>query len=483
MSARKRAAASPPEDEPRRRPRRTTSTPKKSAYFDDESDESADFKGEDLSEDEEDEKDEETEDEPPKRGRGRPPKAKAKAKAKAKSPIVKRNGTKLKKGKKSKDEEEEDGDEYKEKEFSEEEDDEDEEDDDDEAPRVTITKLIGLRPLGGVEYADTKLHKNTLAFLRDLRANNTRPWLKSHDGEYRRALADFNSFIEALTPLVSEADETVPELPLRDLTFRIHRDMRFSKNPTPYKPHFGAAWSRTGRKGPYACYYLHVEPGKAFLGGGLWCPPAEQVRALRESVDARPARWRAVLNGPVFKRTYLEGKGKGKGDEEAPGRAFLGGGLWCPPAEQVRTLRASVDARPARWRAVLNGPVFKRMYLEGKGKGGGDEEAVDAFCKGNQENALKTKPKGWEADHRDIELLKLRSYTVGAKIEDGLFAREDAQERLKDMVVAMEPFVTFLNRIVMPDPGDTSDEEDEAAPEGSDDDDESEGEGESEGAA
>ncbi|EEY21998.1 conserved hypothetical protein [Verticillium alfalfae VaMs.102] len=356
MPARKRAAASPPEDEPRRRPRRTTSTPKTSAYFDDESDESADFKADDLSEDEEDEEDEEIEHEPPKRGRGRPP---TKTKAKAKSPIVKRNGTKLKKGKKSKEEEEEDVDEYKEKESSEEEDDEDEDDDDDAAPRVTITKLIGLRPLDGVEYADTKLHKNTLAFLQDLRANNTRPWLKSHDGEYRRALTDFNTFIEALTPLVSEADETVPELPLRDLTFRIHRDMRFSKNPTPYKPHFGAAWSRTGRKGPYACYYLHVEPGSAFLGGGLWCPPAEQ-----------------------------------------------------------------------------------RMYLEGKGKGKGDEEAVDAFCQGNQENALKTKPKGWEADHRDIGLLKLRSYTVGAKIEDGLFAREDAQERLKDMVVAMEPFVS-----------------------------------------
>ncbi|KAG7104801.1 hypothetical protein HYQ44_016113 [Verticillium longisporum] len=108
-------------------------------------------------------------------------------------------------------------------------------------------------------------------------------------------------------------------------------------------------------------------------------------------------------------------------------------------------------------------------------------EAVDAFCKGNQENALKTKPKGWEADHRDIELLKLRNYTVGAKIEDGLFAREDAQERLKDMAVAMEPFVTFLNRIVMPDPGDTSDEEQEAAPEGSDVEDENEGEEESEG--
>ncbi|KAM0286716.1 hypothetical protein ACHAQH_000736 [Verticillium albo-atrum] len=411
MPARKRAAASPPEDEPRQRPRRTTSTPKKSAYFEDESDESADYKEEDASEDEEpeedeDDEDEDDEDERPKRGRGRPA-----AKAKAKTP-VKRNGAKPKKLKK-----EEVADEYHEDEASEEDEDE-EEDDEDEVPRVTITKAIGLRPLDGVEYADTKLHKNTLAFLKDLKANNTRPWLKSHDGEYRRALSDFNTFIETFTPVVSEADETVPELPLRDLTFRIHRDMRFSKNPTPYKAHFSAAWSRTGRKGPYACYYLHVEPGKAFLGGGLWCPPADQVRALRESIDTRPARWRGILNNAAFKRTYLKGKGKGKGDEEA----------------------------------------------------------VDAFCKGNQENALKTKPKGWETDHRDIELLKLRSYTVGAKIEDGLFARGNAQERLKEMLAAMEPFITFLNRIVMPDPGDSSDEDDEEdAPEGSEDEDEDEG--------
>ncbi|KAM0331633.1 hypothetical protein ACHAQA_003312 [Verticillium albo-atrum] len=414
MPARKRAAASPPEDEPRRRPRRTTSTPKKSAYFEDDDDESADYKEEDDSEDDvADDGDEEEEEEVPqkKRGRGRPV-----AKAKAKTP-VKRNGTKPKKAKKE--EEEEVADEYKEDGTPEEDEDDEEEDDEDEVPRVTISKLIALRPLDGVEYADTKLHKNTLAFLKDLKANNTRPWLKSHDGEYRRALSDFNTFIETLTPLVSEADETVPELPLRDLLFRIHRDMRFSKNPTPYKPHFSAAWSRTGRKGPYACYYLHVEPaGNAFLGGGLWCPPADQVRALRESIDRRPARWRGVLNGAAFKRTFLAGKGKGKGDEEA----------------------------------------------------------VDAFCKGNQENALKTKPKGWEADHRDIALLKLRSYTVGAKIEDGLFAKEDAQERLTEMISALEPFVTFLNRIVMPDPGDTSDEEEEGEDAGEDEDSEAEDE-------
>lgn len=57
----------------------------------------------------------------------------------------------------------------------------------------------------------------------------------AHDGEYRRALKDWNSFVESTSESVIEADETIPELPVKDLTFRIHRDIRFSKDPTPYK--------------------------------------------------------------------------------------------------------------------------------------------------------------------------------------------------------------------------------------------------------
>lgn len=56
-----------------------------------------------------------------------------------------------------------------------------------------------------------------------------------HDPEYRRSLKDWESFVETLTSKIIEADETIPELPLKDVIFRIYRDIRFSKDPTPYK--------------------------------------------------------------------------------------------------------------------------------------------------------------------------------------------------------------------------------------------------------
>ena len=71
------------------------------------------------------------------------------------------------------------------------------------------------------------------------------------------------------------------------------------------KPHFSAAWSRTGRKGPYACYYIHCEPRKCIIAGGLWCPERDHLAKLRESIDRHPRRWRQALNAPIFKRTFF----------------------------------------------------------------------------------------------------------------------------------------------------------------------------------
>ncbi|KAG5981030.1 hypothetical protein E4U55_003364 [Claviceps digitariae] len=112
----------------------------------------------------------------------------------------------------------------------------DDDDDDDDAPRkIEILPLEKMRDTGGVDYADYKVHRNTLLFLKDLKANNKRAWLKSHDGEYRRALKDWQSFVETATQTVIDVDETVPELPFKDVFFRIYRDIRFSKIKTPYK--------------------------------------------------------------------------------------------------------------------------------------------------------------------------------------------------------------------------------------------------------
>ncbi|KAI0396558.1 hypothetical protein F5Y17DRAFT_89819 [Xylariaceae sp. FL0594] len=375
--------------------------------------------------------------------RGRPPKASSQvlvsssSKSKAKSsstPATTPTPTKKKRGRPAKstptpnakrrkvadleegNDDGDDGNQYKDGE-DDDEDDEDEDEDEDDEPRVTLIPLPQLRDTNGVEYEKTRLHPNTLHFLGDLKKNNKRSWLKMHDPEYRRSLKDWESFVETLTDKIIEADETIPELPLKDVIFRIYRDIRFSKDPTPYKPHYSAAWSRTGRKGPYACYYVHVEPGHCFVGGGLWQPEAPALAKLRASVDERPHRIRRVLTDPAFVRTFLPDALAGKGKK-------------------------------------------------GKGKNEEERRILKAFADKNKENALKTKPKGFNPEHRDIQLLKLRNYTVGRQIPDEDLYADDAQERIVEVIRAMVPFVTFLNSVVMPDPGVDSDSEEEEEEEG-----------------
>ncbi|CAI7639324.1 unnamed protein product [Penicillium palitans] len=271
------------------------------------------------------------------------------------------------------------------------------------------------RDAGKTPYQDETLHPNTKLFLIDIASNNDRQWLKAHDPDYRAAKKDFETFVESLTPKIAEIDATVPELPVKDLVFRIHRDIRFSKNPLPYKvgyllripvavacrmcayvaggrvTHFSAAWSRTGRKGPYAAYYVHFQPGSCFVGGGLWNPDSEPLALLREDIDDNSAVLKEILRAPEMRREFLKG--------------------------------ASDD----------------------------DDAVVDAFTHHNRESALKTKPKGYEADNTNIKLLRLRSFTIGKPIPDGELTGEDAQEKIATLVGVMEPFVTYLNSVVMPD--------------------------------
>ncbi|KAK5016187.1 hypothetical protein LTR60_002525, partial [Cryomyces antarcticus] len=98
-----------------------------------------------------------------------------------------------------------------------------------------IIKKLKARPAGSTPYTADTIHLNTVLFLKDLRANNDREWLKMHDPDYRASLSDFNSFVECLTQKVVEVDNTIPELPVKDIVYRIYRDIRFSPDQTPYK--------------------------------------------------------------------------------------------------------------------------------------------------------------------------------------------------------------------------------------------------------
>ena len=172
--------------------------------------------------------------------------------------------------------------------------------------------LPKAKSAGSTPYKDEAIHPNTIEFLGDLAKNNDRDWLKTHDADYRQALKDWNSFVDALTPKIIEKDETIPELPNKDLTFRIYRDIRFSPDPTPYKTHFSAAWSRTGRKGPYAGYYVQVQPKGSFVGAGVWHPEAAPLALLRKSVDRHGERLKAVLGDGRIRKEFLGGVKGGK---------------------------------------------------------------------------------------------------------------------------------------------------------------------------
>lgn len=143
--------------------------------------------------------------------------------------------------------------------------------------------------------------------------------------------------------------------------------------------------------------------------------------------------------------------------------------MWCPEASHLQKLRASIDERPQRWRRALNDERFKSTFLPKAAKKGGDEAALKAFAETNKGNALKTKPKvtfngnlsrmkkarqrkneqlanlvsqGYLVDHRDIELLKLRNFTMSKKVDDQIFTKEDAQEKVCEIISAMHPFVS-----------------------------------------
>ncbi|CAG7927411.1 unnamed protein product [Penicillium olsonii] len=180
------------------------------------------------------------------------------------------------------------------------------------------------RDAGETPYTDETLHPNTRLFLIDLAENNDRQWLKAHDPDYRAAKKDFETYVDALTPKISGVDATVPELPVKDLVRTI---------PVLVAVAHAHIWSRTGKKGPYAAYYVHFQPGSCFVGCGLWNPEAEPLALLREEIDENSTALKEILRAPEMRREFLKG--------------------------------ASDD----------------------------DDAVVDAFTHHNRESALKTKPK------------------------------------------------------------------------------------------
>lgn len=154
------------------------------------------------------------------------------------------------------------------------------------------------------------LQPATISFLTKLNKNNNKNWFDGHRKEYEAAKQDFEELVTQLHGELSKVEPGMSEQRAKDSIFRIFRDVRFAKDKTPYKDHFGAYFSRAGRKAPDAGYYIHIQPGKAFVAGGLWMPEAPLLKATRQEIDYNLDELQSILKQPTFKKHFkkLEGE-------------------------------------------------------------------------------------------------------------------------------------------------------------------------------
>jgi uncharacterized protein (TIGR02453 family) len=143
-----------------------------------------------------------------------------------------------------------------------------------------------------------------LTFVRSLRANNNREWFHAHRPEYEAARLHFEAYIEALIAGLART-ESLGILTAKDCIFRMNRDLRFSKDKTPYKPYMSAYIASGGRKSRRLGYYVHLEAGDhSILGGGLYEPEPHQLAAWRASIDRDSRPFRKLAAASRFRKYF-----------------------------------------------------------------------------------------------------------------------------------------------------------------------------------
>jgi uncharacterized protein (TIGR02453 family) len=139
---------------------------------------------------------------------------------------------------------------------------------------------------------------SVIQFLKDVKANNNRDWFAEHKAVYTAAHTNFKKFANGLHDLMSLQDE-MEGMKLH----RIYRDVRFSKDKTPYNGHFSGSFVRA-TKWKRGGYYFHIEPGATFVGGGFWAPETADLKRIRTEIanDAEPLR--KILASDDFVHTF-----------------------------------------------------------------------------------------------------------------------------------------------------------------------------------
>ncbi len=214
--------------------------------------------------------------------------------------------------------------------------------------------------------------KAVLTFLSGLRENNNKPWFEAHRSQYETARGEFESFVDQVIHHLG-AFEDMQGVSARDCVMRIYRDIRFSKDKSPYKIAMSASVGPGGRKAYRFQYYLHLEPhGQSMLAGGLHEPESSQLNAFRRAIDKDPRPFKRLIAQKTFKDYF--------------------GGI------------------------------------------GGEK--------------LKTAPQGFDRDHPEIELLRMKEVVAVRRFADREVTSADFVGQVIAGCKAMKPFLDYLGSVV-----------------------------------
>lgn len=227
-----------------------------------------------------------------------------------------------------------------------------------------------------------------IAFLRDIAANNNRPWFQEHHDEYLYCQSSFMEGIAKLIAEIAKFDPEIANIQAKDCCYRFYRDIRFSADKSPYKRHFGAYICAHGRKSLRGGYYVHIQPGQCFICAGCYWLPTNILTSCRNEIMGNIDEWRKAVES----------------------RRFIS--LYGHPGE-------------GRW-----------------------DDNVAITPKGFGIGMLKTAPKGFPRDYEYLDYLKMKDYAAWHTVADDLFEGDAWIKKVASDLKVAKPMMDIINSVV-----------------------------------
>ncbi len=146
--------------------------------------------------------------------------------------------------------------------------------------------------------------KKILQFLNDIKKNNNREWFHANKNSYEEYKTAYSQLIQEFLDEMIPLDDSLRQLEVKDCSFRIARDIRFSKDKTPYKTHLGI-WLSGGTKNTnLPGYYIHIEEGKSFIAAGVWWPDNIDLKKIRKEIAYFYEDLEEIVNDKNFVKEF-----------------------------------------------------------------------------------------------------------------------------------------------------------------------------------